>query len=125
MKKILLITSLMLTFSLAYAQIGEVKTDGCFAKIYNENGKFSGSKVFVSNSSSVAGYNSRYVVVNDGIYAKIYNSKGKFTGKKVFLGTYSYIKRVTETAILVKDGLYVKYYNFEGKFTGKKTFESK
>jgi hypothetical protein len=125
MKKILLIASLMMIFCLAYAQIGEVKTEGCFAKIYNENGKFTGNKVFLSNSSSVAGYNSRYVVVKDGIFAKIYNSKGKFTGKKVFLGTFSYIKRVTETSILVKDGLYVKYYNFEGKFTGKKTFESK
>jgi len=125
MKKILLIASLMMTFCLAYAQIGEVKTDGCFAKIYNENGKFSGNKIYLGSTSSVAGYNSKYVIVKESAYAKIYNEKGLFTGKKIYLASTGFVKNVTNSAILIKEGAYVKYYNFEGRFTGNKTYEPK
>lgn len=125
MKKILLIASLMLTFSLAFAQIGEVKTEGSFAKIYNENGKYSGHKIYLGSTNSVAGYNSRYVVIKEGNYAKIYNDKGRFTGKKIYLASTGVVKNVTNSAILIKEGAYVKYYNFEGRFTGNKTYEPK
>jgi hypothetical protein len=121
MKKQLLI---LLFFSITYtmsAQIGEVKIDGPWAKIYDENARYTGKSIAVSGGKSLEGYNSRFIVIKDGPWAKIYDDQGRYTGKSISLGGDKYIKNVSGAAILVKDGPWIKYYDFDGRYTGKST----
>ena len=125
MKKILLFATMLLAFSLGYAQIGEVKTEGCYAKIFNEKGKFSGNRIYLTAKSYVAGFNNKFVVVKEGAYVKIFDVKGRFTGKRIYLTSTGQVKNVTTSAILIKEGSYVKYYDFDGRFTGNRTYDPK
>ena len=125
MKKLLLMATMFLMIGVANAQIGEVKIDGSYAKIYNEQGSYSGNSIYIGSDKSVEGYNSRNIVVKDGSYAKIYDSKGSYTGNSIYLGSDKYIKNVSGSAILVKDGSYVKYYDFKGSYTGNSTYDPK
>jgi hypothetical protein len=103
------------------AQIGEVKADGYWAKIYDENARYTGKSIALGSNKSLEGYNSRYVVIKDGYWAKIYDENARYTGKSIALGGDKYIKNVSGSAILVKDGYWVKYYDFDGRYTGKST----
>ncbi len=122
-KKILLMAIMLLTFGAINAQIAEVKEEGSYAKIYNDQGRYSGYSIYIGSSYTLEGYNSSFIVVKEGSYAKIYNSNGRYTGNSIYLGSSYYIKNVTGSAILVKEGSYVKYYNFEGRYTGNSTYD--
>ena len=119
-KNILILLFLSITYTMS-AQIGEVKIDGSWAKIYDENARYTGKSISVGGAKSLEGYNSRYIVIRDGSWAKIYNDQGHYTGKSISLGGDKYIKNVSGAAILVKDGSWIKYYDFDGRYTGKST----
>lgn len=121
MKKQFLLSFFLIVASAMNAQIGEVKVDGVWAKIYDENARYTGKSISVGGSKTLEGYNSRFIVVKDGMWAKIYNDQGQYTGKSISLGNDKYIKNVSGAAILVKDGAWVKYYDFDGRYTGKST----
>lgn len=121
MKYLLLMATMLLMFVAANAQIAEVKIDGQFAKIYNDQGKYTGKYIGLSRDMEVSGYNSKYIVILDGVFAKIYDDLGKYTGKYIGLSRDMYVKNVSATAILIKDGVFTKYYDFNGKYTGKYT----
>lgn len=121
MKKLLLMTTMLLTFGAVSAQIAEVKQDGSLAKIYNDQGSYTGSYISLCSSCELTGYNSKYIVVTDGSLAKIYDSKGSYTGSYISLCSSCYVKNVAASAILVKDGSLTKYYDFKGSYTGKYT----
>ncbi len=123
MKKILLMAIMLLKFGVINAQIAEVKKEGSYAKIYNDQGRYSGNSIYLGSSYTLEGYNSSFIVVKEGSYAKIYNAYGRYTGNSIYLGSSYYIKNVTGSAILVKEGSYVKYYNFEGRYTGNSTYD--
>ena len=114
MKSILTIAILLLSYSIANAQIGEVKVEGSNAKIYNENGGYTGNSISLCSSCSVAGYNSKYIVIIYGSNAQIYNDQGGNTGNTISLCESCYVKKVTSSAILIKEGGFTKYYNFKG-----------
>lgn len=123
MKKQFLIGVLLtITFTL-HAQIGEVKVDGPYAKIYDESGRYTNRTIHLGNNKTLAGYNSQYIVVVDRAYAKIYDATGKDLNRSILLGDNKYIKHVSGSAILVKDGNYVKYYDFDGRYTNKSTLD--
>ncbi|MBM3921452.1 MAG: hypothetical protein FJ347_09565 [Sphingomonadales bacterium] len=105
----------------AGAQIAEVKIDGTWAKIYDENARYSGKSISLSGNKSLEGYNNRYIVIKDGTWAKIYDENARYTGKSISLSGDKYIKNVSGSAILIKDGSWVKYYDFDGRYTGKST----
>ena len=121
MKKFFLIATMLLAFGSINAQIAEVKQDGNVAKIYNDQGKYTGKYISLSSSREIAGFNSKYIVVIDGNVAKIYNEQASYTGKYISLSSSRFIKNVSGGAILVKDGNVTKYYDFEGKYTGNYT----
>jgi hypothetical protein len=121
MKKFFLMTTMLLVFGAVNAQIAEVKQDGSYAKIYNDQGSWTGKSVSICSNCELVGYNSEYIVVKDGSYAKIYDANGSWTGKSISLCSDCYIKNVGASAILVKDGSYTKYYDFNGNWTGKST----
>jgi predicted RNA-binding protein associated with RNAse of E/G family len=121
MKQIILIATMLLTFGAVNAQIAEVKQDGGIAKIYNDQGSFTGYYVSLCSSCELTGYNAKYIVVTDGSLAKIYDAKGNYTGYYVSLCSSCYIINVSATAILVKDGGLTKYYDFKGNYTGNFT----
>jgi hypothetical protein len=107
----------------ANAQIGEVKIDGSYAKIYNDQARYTGKSIYLGSNKTMEGYNGKHIVIKDGSYAKIYNDQAVYTGKSIYLGSDKYIKNVSAAAILIKDGSYVKYYDFEGRYTGKSTYD--
>ncbi len=123
MKQFLLIATMLLTFGAVNAQIAEVKIEGSYAKIYNDEGRYSGNSIYIGSGNSLEGYNSRYIVVKEGSYAKIYDSKGSYTGNSIYIGSGNYVKNVSGSAILVKEGSYVKYYDFKGSYTGNSTYD--
>ncbi|MEK0421724.1 MAG: hypothetical protein RLZZ161_1575 [Bacteroidota bacterium] len=121
-KHLLILFFLSITYTMS-AQIGEVKVDGAYAKIYDENGRYTNRVVHLGSTKTLAGYNSQYIVIVDRTYAKIYDATGKDLNKSILLGDNKYIKHVSGSAILVKDGNYVKYYDFDGRYTNKSTLD--
>ena len=121
-KQLLTLLFTCITYTMS-AQIGEVKIDGPYAKIYDENGRYTNRVVHLGSTKILAGYNSQYIVVVDRAYAKIYDATGKDLNKSFLLGDNKYIKHVSGSAILVKDGNYVKYYDFDGRYTNKSTLD--
>jgi hypothetical protein len=121
MKKLLLMATMLLAFGAANAQIAEVKEENGMAKIYNDQGSFTGKYISLSSNSELVGYNSKYIVIKENGMAKIYNDQGSFTGNYISLCSNCYVKNVSASAILVKEGSMVKYYDFKGSFTGKYT----
>ncbi|MFN4914172.1 MAG: hypothetical protein ACK5FT_02530 [Sphingomonadales bacterium] len=123
MKKLFLLSFFLIAAYAMHAQIGEVKVDGAYAKIYDENGRYTNRVVHLGSTKTLAGYNSQYIVVVDRAYAKIYDATGKDLNKSILLGDNKYIKHISGSAILVKDGNYVKYYDFDGRYTNKATLD--
>jgi hypothetical protein len=123
MKKLLLFLFFLMSVYTMNAQIGEVKVDGAYAKIYDENGRYTNRTILLGSNKTLAGYNSQYIVVVDRAYARIYDATGKDLNKSILLGDNKYIKHVSGSAILVKDGNYVKYYDFNGRYTNKSTLD--
>jgi len=121
MKKLFLMATMLLMFGAVNAQIAEVKQEGSYARIYNEQGRYTGKSIRVSSGAEVSGYNSKYIVVTEGSYARIYNDQGRYTGKSIRLSSGSYVKNVSATAILIKEGSYTRYYDFNGRYTGNST----
>lgn len=122
MKKLLLLTTILLMFGITKAQIAEVKQEGNFAKIYDDQGIYTGYYIYLPSGSEVSGYNSEYIVVTEDNFAKIYDSKGRYTGNYIYLSEGAYVKYVSATVILVKERKFTKYYDFKGKYTGKYTY---
>lgn len=123
MKKQFLLSFFLITAYAMNAQIGEVKVDGAYAKIYDENGRYTNRVVHLGSTKTLAGYNSQYIVVVDRTYARIFDATGKDLNKSILLGDNKYIKHVSGSAILVKEGNYVKYYDFDGRYTNKSTLD--
>jgi hypothetical protein len=121
MKSFYLIATMLLTFSAVSAQISEVKEQGSTAFIYNDNGHYSGYSISLGGGRSIAGYNSRYVVVQTSSTAFIYDEKGSYTGSSISLSGGRSIKNVAGSNILVKDRQTVYYYDFRGSYTGNST----
>lgn len=121
MKKLLLMATMFFMFGAAKAQIAEVKQDGQIARIYNDQGKYTGKNISLSSNMEVSGYNSKYIVISDGKIARIYDDQGKYTGKNISLSSTMSVKNVAATAILITDGVLTRYYDFDGKYTGKNT----
>lgn len=121
MKQFFLLATMLLTFGAVNAQIAEVKQEGSYAKIYNDQGSYTGNYIRLISGAEVSGYNSKYIVVTEGSYAKIYDSDGSYTGNYIRLSSDSYVKNVSATAILIKEGSYTKYYDFKGSYTGNYT----
>ena len=123
MKRLFLFSFLLsITYTMS-AQIGEVKVEGPYAKIYDENGRYTNRVVHLGSNKTLAGYNSQYIVVVDRAYARIFDATGKDLNKSILLGDNKYIKHVSGSAILVKEGNYVKYYDFDGRYTNKSTLD--
>ena len=115
MKKILLIiTMLALFIGSAIAQIGEVKIESDQAKIYNENGTYTGNSIFMGSNMKLAGYNSQYIVITVSNSAKIYDSSGNYTGNSIFMLDNAIVKTVTPVKIIIQEGSNIRYYNFKG-----------
>ncbi len=123
MKKLLLIATMLLTYGALNAQIAEVKQEGSYARIYNDQGSYTGNSIGLGSGALVSGYNTKYIVVTEGSYARIYDSKGSYTGNSISLGSGSgnYVKNVSANAILIKEGSYTRYYDFKGSYTGNST----
>ena len=122
MKSIILITTMLLTFGAANAQIGEVKVAGNQLNIYDVNGIRMAGSISFYTSDELVGYNAEYIVVKQGNQAVIYNAKGVSNNRYVPLCDGCKVKNVTPSAILVKDGNgMTRYYDFEGNNTGKYT----
>lgn len=117
--------TMLLMFGAVNAQIAEVKQEGGYARIYNEEGRWTGNSIQLGYGDVVSGYNSKYIVVTEGLltgrYARIYNEKGRWTGNSISLSSTSYVIRVSETAILIKEFGKTRYYNFVGRYTGHST----
>lgn len=115
------ITILLLLFTtlISYSQIGNIRVDGSYLKIYNDKGSYITS--FYIGQSQLEGYNNDYIIIHDGQYIKIYNNKGSYQSS-FYIGKSS-IKHVNGSSILIKDGHYVKYYDFKGNYTGYCTYE--
>ncbi len=107
------------------AQIAEVKTEGSYARIYNDKGAYSGYSVYLGSDKTLAGYNGQFLVIKEKPYARIYNAKGTYTGNSIYLGSANYIKNVSTTVILIKEGNQIRYYDYQGHYTGTSTYESK
>ena len=120
MKSFFLTATMLLMFSVVSAQISEIKEQGSTALIYNDNGHYSGYSISIVGKS-IAGYNSRYVVVQTSSTAFIYDEKGSYTGSSISLSGGRSIKNVSGYNILVKDGQKVYYYDFRGSYTGNST----
>ncbi len=121
MKKFLLMATMLLIFGAVNAQIAEVKQDGSRAKIYNDQGSYTGKYMDLVSGAYVSGYNSKYIVVTEGSRVKIYDSNGSYIGKYIDLSSGSSVKNVSATTILIKEGSRTKYYDFNGSYTGKYT----
>ena len=121
MKQLLLMATMVLMFGAANAQIAEVKQENSRAKIYNDQGSYTGKYIDLSSSANVSGYNSKFIVITEGSRSKIYDSNGSFIGKYIDLSSGSYVKNVSATAILIQEGSRTKYFDFNGTYTGKYT----
>jgi len=119
MKKLILMATMLLTFGAVKAQIGDVKVDGSFAKIYDDKGKYTYKSIGLCSKCELSGFNSNYIVITDGSFAKIYDDKGKYTYKSIGLCSNCSVKNVTPSGILIKDGSKTKIYDFNGKYTYK------
>ena len=125
LKETVLLLLMIFISMISRAQITEVKTDGSYARIYDDKGHYTGNSIYLSSNSSLAGYSNNYIVIKDGPYAKIYDCKGHYTGNSIYLSSSAGIKNVSASAILIKDGSYVKYYDFTGHYTGTSTYDPK
>jgi hypothetical protein len=124
MKKLLLITTLLLSIGAVQAQIGEIKNQGATAYLYTIQGTYMGSSITLSGGREIVGFNSNYVVVKEGSTVYLYDCKGSYIGYSISLNGGRTIKKVTELNILITDGTTVYYYDFKGVYTGHSTRDS-
>lgn len=122
--KLLLVVLLTICVQSVFSQIGEVKISGNYAKIYDEEARYSNKCIYLGTTKEYLGNNYEYVIIKSGNYAQIYNSNGQYTNKCIYLGTTKRFVNVNSKYILLKDGNYTKYYNFNGQYTNKCTYNS-
>ncbi len=125
MKKFFLMATMLFSYGVINAQIGEIKQEGSgngYLKIYDENGRYNGKFVSLCSSCEFVGNNSKYILIKESNgYAKIYDENGRYTGNYVNICSKCQIKNITSSAILISEGSITKYYDFLGKYTGKYT----
>ena len=81
MKKLLLMATMLLAFGAANAQIAEVKEENGMAKIYNDQGSFTGNYISLCSNCYVKNVSASAILVKEGSMVKYYDFKGSFTGK--------------------------------------------
>ncbi len=113
----------ILLYTLCSAQIGNVIVERNFAKIYNENGYYTGKWINLTSNVNSIGWNDRYIVIvkNSKIY--IYNHEGSYTGKWISLCSECKFHLVTRNnIIIIEKGYKLLHYDFIGSYTGKFTY---
>ena len=63
------------------AQIGEVKADGYWAKIYDENARYTGKSIALGGDKYIKNVSGSAILVKDGYWVKYYDFDGRYTGK--------------------------------------------
>ena len=116
-----LIVFILCSYTALQAQIEEVKVDNNTARIFNNNGKYSGYYINLCSSCKLNGYNSNFIVITENNTARIYDQKGSYTGYYINLCSSCNIKNVSSSNILINEGNTTRYYNFKGTYTGKYT----
>ncbi len=84
MKQFLLIATMLLTFGAVNAQIAEVKIEGSYAKIYNDEGRYSGNSIYIGSGNYVKNVSGSAILVKEGSYVKYYDFKGSYTGNSTY-----------------------------------------
>lgn len=118
MKTIILIATMLLTFSAVNAQISEVKLKSGYYYIYDSGGNNIGSIDSKGGKYNLLGYNSKYVVIKKSGYAYVHDSSGNIgcnnCGSIDLKGGKNEIVGVNESEILVKTSGYTYKYGFDG-----------
>jgi hypothetical protein len=117
--KYILTLILILQSTLLFSQIGEVKVNGHFGKIYNTKSVYIGN-IYINDPYVLVGYNDKWIVITNAKWIKIYDSRGCYTGFYIYEPTDCQIQ-INNQFILIKEGNRTKYYDFKGSFTGKYT----
>jgi roadblock/LC7 domain-containing protein len=119
MRKILFMTTMLLTFGAVNAQIGDCSQKGGYVELYNSNGKYM-TRFSISSNAQLNGCTSSMVVVTSGSYVEIYDENGKYK-TRFSISTSAYVKNVTGNNIFIKNGSYVETYNSEGKYVTRRS----
>jgi hypothetical protein len=58
-----------------------VISDGKIARIYDDQGKYTGKNISLSSSMSVKNVAATAILISDGVLTRYYDFDGKYTGK--------------------------------------------
>ena len=118
MKTIILMATILLTFSAVNAQISEVKQESGYYYIYDSGGNHLGTVDSKRGEYKLLGYNSKYVVIEMSGYAYVHDSSGNtgcYTCGSIELKGGTEIVGVNESEILVKISGNTYKYGFDGR----------
>jgi hypothetical protein len=114
MKKLFLISLMMLFFNSLNAQIGDVEQKGNWLYSYDENGKSIGS-FSINSSDEFLGFSTSLIVIKKGSWLNSYDAKGSYLGA-LAIGSNDKFKSVTGKNINIIKGNWIYTYDFKGSY---------